>query len=159
MQHSCFGERKTLMTVSDLTANDTSVPQSTYPNDRQRAGYLSLGLLSVVAALIGQRLPLMPSAIFAFYALLCFLQLSPKILAWVRATSITRRIMNAWKALNALPSAFRCSLLAIVVLICLTGLAFDPRMAGLELSINGLLCAGLLLFMGPRDGNIRDDTE
>lgn len=95
------------MTVSDLTANDTSVPQSAYPNDRQRAGYLSLGLLSVVAALIGQRLSLMPSAFFAFCALLCFLQLSPKILAWLRATNTTRRIMDAWKALNAFSSVFR----------------------------------------------------
>lgn len=147
------------MTVSDLTANDTSLTQPAYPNDRQRAGYLSLGLLSVVAALIGQRLSLMPSAIFAFCALLCFLQLSPKILAWLRATNTTRRIVNAWKALNALSSVFRCSLLAIVILTCLAGLAFEPRMAVLELSINVVLCAVLLLFMGPQDSNIRYDTE
>lgn len=147
------------MVISDLSAVDRDVPLSAYPDERQRAGYLTLGLLLVVAALIGLQLSVIPSSLFAFCATLCFVQLSPKILRWIQATRSTRRIIQAWRATNAVPAIFRCGLLSMVVLICLVGLAFEPRLLALELAINVLLCAVVLLFMGPHDRKMTYDTE
>jgi len=147
------------MDVSDFTIAARSVSLSAYPDEGQRAGYLALGLLLVLAALIGLQLFLMPSALFAFCATLCFVQLSPKTLRWFQTTRSMRRIIQAWRATNAVPVVFRCALLSLIVLICLVGLAFEPHLLALELVINVLFCAVVLLFMGPQDRRMTSDTE
>ncbi|MCL8000324.1 DUF454 family protein [Brucella sp. 21LCYQ03] len=140
------------MIVSDSTS-------SIYPDECQRAGYLALGLLLVVAALIGHKLPLMPSTFFAFCAMLCFMQLSPQILHWLQTNKSMVCVIDVWRALNNLPLTFRCCLLVFVVVIILLGLVVEPSMTALELVINGFLCSLLLIFMGPQRREMKFDTE
>lgn len=127
-----------------------SCRHATYPDERQRAGYLAMGLLLVAAALVGSHVRLMPSALFVFVALLCFLQLSSKALCWLETNRITRRLIDTWRRLGTWPRLFRLYLLAVPAVICLAALAFGPRALCLEFVINGILCAGLLLFVGPQ---------
>lgn len=151
------------MTVSDINSVDgRTAPNSrsrAYPDERQRAGYLALGLLLIAAALVGCQVRLMPSALFVFGALLCFVQLSPKALCWLETNRITRRVMGAWRRLNAWPRLYRIYLLAIFAVICLTMLMFVPQALCLEFAIHGILCAGLLLFVGPQSRQLKHVSE
>ncbi|KAA9368642.1 DUF454 family protein [Ochrobactrum quorumnocens] len=150
------------MTASDINSVDgRTAPNSrsrAYPDERQRAGYLALGLL-IAAALVGCQVRLMPSALFVFGALLCFVQLSPKALCWLETNGITRRVMAAWRRLNAWPRLYRIYLLAILAVVCLTMLTFVPQALCLEFAINGILCAGLLLFVGPQSRQLKHVSE
>lgn len=121
-----------------------------YPDERQRAGYLALGLLLIAAALVGFQVRLMPSALFVFGASLCFVQLSPKALDWLETSRITRRLIGAWCRLNAWPRLYRVFMLAVFCGICLGVLKFSPHALCLEFAINGIACAILLLFVGPQ---------
>lgn len=121
-----------------------------YPDERQRAGYLALGLLLIAAALVGLQVRLMPSALFVFGASLCFVQLSPKALDWLETNRITRRLIGAWRRLNAWPRLYRVYLLAVFCGVCLAVITLSPHALFLEFAINGIVCAGLLLFVGPQ---------
>lgn len=151
------------MTVSEVASESgratPSSRQSIYPDERQRAGYLALGLLLIAAALVGCQVRLMPSALFVFGALLCFVQLSSKALCWLETNRITRRLIGAWRRLNAWPRLYRVYLLAVFAVVCLATLMFVPRALCLEFAINGIFCAGLLLFVGPQRRQLKHVSE
>lgn len=138
------------MTVSNLTTANNGAAHFAYPDERQRAGYLALGLLLVVAALIGLKIPMMPSALFIFGAALCFVQLSSSILGWLETNRSTRLVIDAWRALGALSFLFRLCLLSLVTAIGLGAVVLNPHLFGVELAINAMLFAGLMLFVGPQ---------
>ncbi|WP_266064650.1 DUF454 family protein [Brucella intermedia] len=142
------------MSAVDLsTRNGDFTPGETarYPDERQRAGYLALGFLLSAAALVGLQVRLMPSALFGFCALLCFIQLSSRALQWFESNSIARLTLSLWRRLGAFPRLFRLSILAVIVMLCIVVLALGSRpFWHFEMAINMLLCAGLLLFVGPQ---------
>jgi len=138
------------MTVSDLRTANNEVAQFSYPDERQRAGYIALGLLLVVAALIGLKIPMMPSAQFVFGAALCFVQLSSGILGWLETNRSTRPVIEAWRILSALSFLFRLCLLGLVAAIGFGAVVVNPQFFGAELAINAMLFAGLMLFVGPQ---------
>jgi hypothetical protein len=69
---TCSCEGDVPMNAIELSTSNVDVPSSEairYPDERQRAGYLSLGFMLGAASLVGLQVPLMPSTLFAFCAL------------------------------------------------------------------------------------------
>lgn len=120
-------------------------------DEGQRAGYLALGLLLIAAAAIGVRVPLMPVSVFLFGAALCFLQLSARALQFVESHRVTGAAVSLWCRIGGLPRGLRLALLVIVGLAVTSLLLAVPRSVPMrELTIDVLLSAGLILFVGPR---------
>lgn len=142
------------MNAVDLSTRNgdfTSGETAPYPDERQRAGYLALGFLLSGAALVGLQVRLMPSALFGFCALLCFIQLSSRALHWLESNRIARRTLSHWRRLGAFPRLFRLSVLALIVMLCIVALAVGSRLFWhFEMAINMLFCTGLMLFVGPQ---------
>jgi len=142
------------MNAIELSTCNVDVPSSEtirYPDERQRAGYLSLGFMLSAASLVGLQVPLMPSTLFAFCALLCLIQLSSRALRWFETNGVARHALSLWRRLGAFPRFIRLAMFALVAMLCVVTLALGPRpFWHFEMTINALLFAGLLLFVGPQ---------
>jgi hypothetical protein len=99
---TCSCEGDVPMNAIELSTSNVDVPSSEairYPDERQRAGYLSLGFMLGAASLVGLQVPLMPSTLFAFCALLCLIQLSSRALHWFETNGVARHALSLWRRL------------------------------------------------------------
>ncbi|MDH7785881.1 uncharacterized membrane protein YbaN (DUF454 family) [Ochrobactrum sp. 19YEA23] len=142
------------MNAIELSTCNVDAPSSEtirYPDERQRAGYLSLGFMLSAASLVGLQVRLMPSTLFAFCALLCLIQLSSRALRWFETNGVARHTLSLWRRLGAFPRLFRLAIFVLVTVLCTVVLVLGPRpLWHFEMTINALLFAGLLLFVGPQ---------
>ena len=69
----------------------------------RRAGFLALGLLMLVLAVVGAFLPLMPSTIFLIAAAWCFGRSSPRVEAWMLDHPRFGPPLRDWREQGAIP--------------------------------------------------------
>ncbi|KXT75441.1 DUF454 family protein [Streptococcus sp. DD12] len=59
-----------------------------------RIFYGLLGILNILLGILGSVLPIMPGFIFYFFALICFMRMSPRFKQWVQRQSLYRKLMK-----------------------------------------------------------------